>query len=65
MENLSSNRDELKAKLSEKEIIRESMRQKIHNLCDDVKAFALIPNEMKILVEQLKTDESISRTLWS
>ena len=56
-----SNRDELKTKLSEKEIIRESIRQKIHNLCDDVLPFALIPNEMKILVEQLKMDESIQQ----
>ena len=56
-----SNRDELKAKLSEKEVIREGIRQKIHNLCDDVLPFALIPNEMKILVKQLEIDESIQQ----
>ncbi len=56
-----SNRDELKAKLAKKEIIRESIRQRIHNLCDDVLPFTLIPNEMKILVKHLEIDESIQQ----
>ena len=57
----ASNRDEIKAKLARKEVIRENIRERIQDLCSNVLPFSLISLEMNKLVKQLKIDESIQQ----
>ena len=57
----ANNRDEIKAKLARKEVIRENIRERIQDLCSNVLPFSLISLEMNKLVKQLKIDESIQQ----
>ena len=59
----ASGRDETKERLAAKKIVYEHAHQEMIDLCSGILPFAMIPDDLRRLSEQIKADESIQQQM--